>query len=171
MSRRGAELHSVELRYTPTAFTPGEYTVDIGTAGSIALVVQTLLPCLLLGSGGDADSAASAVVISGGTNVSMAPQVDYLTRVFLPIASRMGVNMSLEVTKRGFFPRGNGRVRLTAAPVRSLTPIVMLERGAVVGVAVWAFHGGRMPAHVAAKMLTQAREVLQHGLVERGLGA
>ena len=55
-------------------------------------MVQCVLPCLVFSGG--------SVTITGGTNVSMSPQLEYLTLVFAPIASRMGVAFELKVSKR-----------------------------------------------------------------------
>src|SRR3954471_11226837 len=40
---RGATLGSQELEFVPRAITGGELMIDIGTAGSTTLVVQTIL--------------------------------------------------------------------------------------------------------------------------------
>src|SRR5688500_16099532 len=47
----GAEIHSQEIRFWPGKVAPGEYTFDIGSAGSTTLVLQTLLPPLMMAGG------------------------------------------------------------------------------------------------------------------------
>ncbi len=48
----GAELHSRELTFKPRSPQPGHYLVDVaeksGSAGSVTLIAQTLLPPLLI---------------------------------------------------------------------------------------------------------------------------
>jgi RNA 3'-terminal phosphate cyclase (ATP) len=99
-------------------------------------------------------------------------QVDYLLKVFQPIVSKMGVNFDLAVTRRGFFPKGGGEIRLhvPACPDGyTLSPIRLLKRGGIVAVHVWTFFGGKMPRHVADRITAAARATLQTGLTDRGL--
>src|SRR3954468_5103585 len=44
----GAELHAREITFPPFRTMSGEYTFDVGSAGSTTLVLQTVLPALLL---------------------------------------------------------------------------------------------------------------------------
>lgn len=86
----GAELWATEIRFRPGRIGGGEYHFDVGTAGSISLVLQALLPVAL-----HADSPVR-LTIDGGTDVKMAPPVDYLRLVFLPWLERMGCVVSIE---------------------------------------------------------------------------
>ena len=47
----GARLGSTELSFTPSAVKSGVYAFSIGSAGSTALVLQTILPALALAEG------------------------------------------------------------------------------------------------------------------------
>lgn len=112
------------------------------------------------------------LTVIGGTNVGMAPQIDYLIRVFQPIVRAMGVEFGLDVTRRGFFPKGGGEIVLSVPatpPGYTLTPIRMLKRGPIVAIHIWTYYSGKMPAHVSERLCTAARTTLQAGLVERGL--
>src|ERR1044071_7382021 len=59
---RGAAVSSQELVFTPGAITGGELAIDIGTAGSTTLVVQTILVPAI------AASVELRAVICGGTH-------------------------------------------------------------------------------------------------------
>lgn len=59
----------------------------------------------------------------------MAPQIDYATYVFGPIANKMGVDFSIHIEKRGYFPKGGGLLDLNVTPVKTLQPITLLDRG------------------------------------------
>lgn len=78
--------------------------VDIGTAGSIALVIQTIVPILL-------ECENSLVQIKGGTRVSFSPWVDYFEKVFLPMAKLDDI-FKVETVRQGFMPAGGGLVKL-----------------------------------------------------------
>ncbi len=100
----GAGIGAEEIVFHPGAIAPGEYEFDIGTAGSTALVLQTILPALLHGGG------ESKVVLKGGTHNPMAPPFDFLDRVFLPQLRRMGAGIELSLKQAGYFPSGGENV-------------------------------------------------------------
>ncbi|MBS1171812.1 MAG: rtcA, partial [Proteobacteria bacterium] len=76
---KGAAVGSGELTFVPQTVRGGDYRFDVGTAGSITLVLQALLPVLL------AADRPSRVTIRGGTDVRGAPPMDYLACVLLPL--------------------------------------------------------------------------------------
>jgi RNA 3'-terminal phosphate cyclase (ATP) len=66
---------SCELHFTPTKpVQGGSYVGDIGTAGSVQLLVQSILPGALYAS------CSSTFTLHGGTNASWAPMSDYTQR-------------------------------------------------------------------------------------------
>ena len=101
---------------------PGDYRFAVGTAGSTALVLQTVLVPLAL-----ADKP-SHLVIEGGTHASMAPSFDFIAKCFLPIFERMGPCVSARIKRHGFFPRGGGRIEIDIEP-SPLHRIECIERG------------------------------------------
>ncbi len=102
----------------------GRYTVDIGTAGSVTLLFDALLPLATI-----LDSPLS-ITATGGTDVKWAPPIDYFRHVKLPLVGRYGLVAACDVDRRGFYPDGGGRVTLRLAP-SSLEPIELLERGSI----------------------------------------
>ncbi len=102
---RGARVGSTEVEFIAGEVRPGEYVIDIGTAGSISLILQALfLPCA---------SAGGEVVlrIRGGTDVNWSPPMDYVRKVFLPMVGKMGFIAGADIKKRGYYPKGGGRGR------------------------------------------------------------
>ncbi len=106
----GAEIESTELTFTPGKIVGGRYDFNIGTAGSVTLVAQTVLPILLLAS------KKSHVRISGGTHVMKAPSHDYFENVFLPAIGRMGARAQTKMIKPGYYPKGGGIVGIDIEP-------------------------------------------------------
>gem|GEM_PF-1728550 len=96
----GATLDSMELTFEPGPIRPGRYVFNIGTAGSVVLVAQTVLLPLLFADG------PSMVRIIGGTDVEHAPSVDYFANVFLPWLERLGAKVEFHLARRGYFPKG-----------------------------------------------------------------
>lgn len=121
----GAHLGSTALTFEPGAIKGGAYEFAIGTAGSTALVFQTILPALLRAD------VASRVMLSGGTHNMMAPSFDFLERAFCPLLARMGAQVELSLRKPGFYPAGGGIWIAEIAP-GSLVPMAIDTAGALV---------------------------------------
>lgn len=154
----GGYVTSTDISFTPSSFQPGKYEADTQTAGSICLLIQVSLPCLIFGS------QRMEVTYKGGTNAINAPQTDYITKVFQPVADPFGFKFELVVNKRGFYPKGGGVVTLKTSPVKSLSPKVILDRGEVTHVSIFSFVAGKIPHHVAQRMNRSAKEVLVQAL-------
>lgn len=108
------DTHEVSVGDTELEFTPGKIKaknlrVDIGTAGSISLVLQSLMIPMLF-----ADKPFT-ITIKGGTDVSWSPPLDYFINVIKPQLLRMaGVN--IKIINRGFYPKGQGEVKIRVVP-------------------------------------------------------
>ena len=98
-----AELGSDKLEYIPGKIGGKTISIDIGTAGSITLLLQSLLiPAIFSGK-------KTRVTIKGGTDVKWSMPIDYLNDVFLPIVRRYA-DIELKLKKRGYYPKGGGLV-------------------------------------------------------------
>ena len=149
----GAELGATEIRFRPGRIVGGEFHFAVGTAGSIALVLQALLPVALHADG------PIRLTISGGTDVKMAPPADYLRLVFLPWLERMAVTVSIESVRHGYYPKGGGAISLMLRPCRQLKPLVAEITGAVRAIRGIA-HVAHLPLHIPERMAAAARAQL-----------
>ena len=138
----GLELGSSEITFAPKRWKGGEFTFDIGTAGSTTLVLQALLPVLAF------SKRHSNVTLIGGTNNPMAPQIDYFIHVLNPVLSRMGFTYELTLVRRGFYPRGGGLITVSVEPISSIEPINIVEVGSLDSIHGIS-HSTRLPKHVA----------------------
>ena len=145
----GAELGATQIRFRPGRIGGGEYHFDVGTAGSISLVLQALLPVAL-----HADSIIR-LTITGGTDVKMAPPLDYLRLVFLPWLERMGIMVSIESVRHGYYPKGGGMVSLKVTPRKHPDPLVAEHPGTVRAIRGIA-HVARLPLHIPERMASAA---------------
>jgi len=163
----GDELGSQTLTFIPGGPPrPGEYAFDVadaaqdGSAGSVGLVLQTVLLPLALTKG------ESYLTLRGGTHVPWAPPVSYLEHVFLPKLARMGVCARVELVRWGFYPAGGGEIRVRIVGREGpLHPIVLAERGELQrawGTAVVM----NLPAHIPQRMAARARNVLAHAGIQ-----
>lgn len=148
--RPGSE--SGALHSGPGTEWPSELRIDIGTAGSITLVLQTILVPAL--------SAPHPVraVITGGTHNPLCPPFDFLDRVFVPHLRAMGADVSLTLEKVGVMPDGGGRVVMETKPSK-LRPIEILNAGPVVARRATAIVAS-LPRHIAERELAVAEERL-----------
>ncbi len=98
----GAQIGSKQITFYPRKIVKGaEITIDIETAGSITLLLQTiLLPCLFSGK-------RFQLTLKGGTDVSFSPQYDYFANVVFPQFLRYGAG-TISLKKRGYYPKGQG---------------------------------------------------------------
>ena len=106
-SVEGAELRSQSLTFTPSEVRPGDYTFAIGSAGSTALVFQTLLPALAQ------CDVESKLTILGGTHNPMAPSATFIEKAFLPALNSYGVSAQATCKTVGFIPAGGGALIAT----------------------------------------------------------
>ena len=121
----GAQLRSQTLVFEPRAIRAGSFHFDIGTAGATSLVLQTILVPLSMAA------TTSSVTVTGGTHVPWSPCFDYLHVHWLPYVRRIGFDLDLSLDLAGFYPQGGGRVRAAVRPVSNLTPMRIVERGAL----------------------------------------
>jgi RNA 3'-phosphate cyclase len=150
----GLEAGSRELTFSPTRKAEGDVRVDVGTAGSVTLVLQAVLGALSAPGAGPAE-----VTVTGGTDVIMAPSWDYFAHVLVPTLGRAGLDMDMECQRRGFFPKGGGHVVLrTEEMVEPLEPIVpqRTEEPTVHGSIVWS----GLPDHIPKRIDHAVRKEL-----------
>ncbi|MBF0189376.1 MAG: RNA 3'-terminal phosphate cyclase [Magnetococcales bacterium] len=119
----GDALHSEAVRFEPGPIQGGEYRFSIGTAGSATLVAQTLLPALL-----HADTP-SRLTVEGGTHAPWSPPFPFLEQSYLTLLRTMGVAVSAQLQRPGFYPAGGGAIELEIEPVRQWRPLEITERG------------------------------------------
>jgi len=149
----GAELHSRRLVFAPGAVQAGDYNFDVGSAGSTSLVLQTILPALMIAD------APSRLRLQGGTHNTLAPPIDYLAKVYLPLVERMGPKFRLELIRHGFYPAGGGEVIVDVQPCADLRPLELLERGNLVAQDALAIVS-RLPRHIAQREIGALRDKL-----------
>jgi len=106
----GAEVGSTELKFIPGNVKSLELIEDVGTAGSISLILQVLIPVVAI------SQKKLDLKIKGGTDVLWSPSIDYTQYVLREAYSRMGIKFSLELCKRGYYPKGGGEINLHVNP-------------------------------------------------------
>lgn len=113
---------SSELTFRPGPIQPASLDVEIGTAGSITLLFDAILPLATR------IHSAIELTVGGGTDVKWSPSFGYLQRVKLPLLGRFGFVGSTTLDRTGFYPAGGGRATLTVEP-SNLHVLHLDERG------------------------------------------
>lgn len=117
-SMDGAHLGSRELWFYPHDIISGEINAEIGTAGSISMLLLTVLPICA-----NARKKVEINVSKGGTDVNYSPTINYIKYVLLPTLEKMGIKASLTIKKFGYYPKGMGEISLKVNPPSKLNPI------------------------------------------------
>jgi RNA 3'-terminal phosphate cyclase (ATP) len=164
----GAGLGSRELIFRPRTIQAGNYFFDVaektGSAGSVTLVAQALLPPLLAARG------PTNLTIRGGTHVAWSPPAHYLPAVFLPALAELGAEATLTLTRWGWYPQGGGEVQLRIRPAAELSPRTWLTAPDPQEFQALSA-ASRVPAHVIQRQAKRLKERLGRGLAVEELEA
>ncbi|KAL3797362.1 hypothetical protein HJC23_010488 [Cyclotella cryptica] len=157
---------------------------DTGTAGSVALLLQTsFLPALVASM---TLGHSIQLELRGGTNAENAPQIDYVSSVLLPFingyyqgAEHNRNVLDIEIVKRGYYPKGGGIIHAFVSPPNirripssvyakktTFPPIQLTECRPVSSLRLLAFHAGNCPAWIPQKMVDGALKVLKRACNE-----
>jgi len=168
----GAEIGSKIVEFLPKKIEGQTLSVNIGTAGSVTLLLQSLLlPSFF------ADKKVR-IKLTGGTDVSMSQPVDYFKNVLLPQIACFCEKIELELINRGYYPKGNGKIELHIAPKYKLSdyssfsefikdiktktkPIKILEQGSIISIhGISHASNDLQKAEVAERQAKSARVLL-----------
>lgn len=149
----GLGIGSREIIFYPGRIVAGRYAFDVKTAGSVTLIMQTILPVLGFANG------ESEVALSGGTDVPWSPPIDYVKYVLLPWLDLFGLSAAVEVERRGHYPKGGGKVILRVNGSTGFSAIRSIERGKVEGIR-GVSHSVSLPPHVSRRQAEGARVAL-----------
>jgi len=104
----GLSKGSSTLTFLPGKLEASEAFIEVGTAGSIPLVLQAWLPAALRTGG--------AITVTGGTEVPYSPTIDYFEHLTCRALCGQGAIIEVSVDARGYFPVGGGRVTVRVSP-------------------------------------------------------
>jgi RNA 3'-terminal phosphate cyclase (ATP) len=150
----GAAPGSQTLVFEPTGLESGHYAFDIGTAGSVSLLLQTVWLPLSFAAG------PSRLTLAGGTHVPWSPCVHYLQWQWLPYLAEIGYHVECTLERVGFYPRGGGLLHADIVPSRHLASLQLTERGRLLRIRGLSAVG-RLDRTIAERQRSQALERLR----------
>jgi len=151
----GNRIGSEEVKFYPGKIKGVRFEANIGTAGSITLLLHAIIPPLLYAE------RETEIEITGGTNVLWSPTTDYFRHVFCNFLDRMGVDIRVDVERHGFYPRGGGKVHVRISPVSKLRVLELVEKGKFKRIDVWSISSSDLKnKKVAERQLKGFKEIL-----------
>ncbi len=154
----GATRGSLSLFFKPRGLQSGAFTFDIGTAGAVGLLFQSLYLPLAAAGGG-------RLILKGGTHVPYSPCFHYLAEVFWPLVSRLGLSGSLELRRYGFYPAGGGEMWAEVAPLKKLEGLDIPPPFKPPRTYILSVVSSQLPDHIRRRQAQRAESLLK----ERGL--
>ncbi len=150
----GLSQGSTEFSFSPMEIKGGKYRIDIGTAGSIPLLLQCLMPALPFAE------EKIELTVKGGTDVAWSPTIDYLRHVTLQALEKMGYAGRVKLQERGYYPKGGGTVLATFEPCK-LRGFHFKNPKNKLNLEVRGIsHASNLPSHVVARQAEAAKTLL-----------
>lgn len=123
----GAEVENLRIGAEWISFKPGgslksSLKFDIGTAGSVTLVMMAAIPAASL------NGVGCNLELIGGTDVKWSPTVDYFRYVVLPAYRLIGLDYAVEVVRRGYYPIGGGVVKIHVKPSEKIRSLNLISK-------------------------------------------
>lgn len=163
----GDVLGSEEIKFYPGDIYKDRVSAGIPTAGSISLVLQTLiLPALF------APQPVRIIFDGGATDTFFSPTIDYFRYVFLKILGKMlapynpegicsgGGEVEINILKRGYYPEGGAKVEVKISPVK-LKKLNLIERNSLKKILIISGASNALSGKkVAERQVAGVREIL-----------
>jgi RNA 3'-terminal phosphate cyclase (ATP) len=150
----GLQMGSSTIEFYPEKTRSGSFKINVGTAGSVTLVLQALTPVACF------SPSEVTFELRGGTDVSWSPTFDYLDLVFVPTLKKMGCITSVQLIRRGHYPKGGGMVKAKVIPVSDKLNSINLNEFGEVATIKGVSHAVKLPEHVATRQAEAARDTL-----------
>jgi len=151
----GDYLGSKEVRFYPGEIKKEKISLTIGTAASITLILQSLIPPAL-----SAPEPVKIIFNGGATDTFFSPTIDYFRYVFLKILKKIGTKVEINILRRGYYPEGGAKVEVTIYPSK-LKNLNLTERGKLQKILVISGSSEFLKdKKVAERQLAGVREIL-----------
>jgi RNA 3'-terminal phosphate cyclase (ATP) len=152
---KNASVGSKEITYKPgEKFNGGEYSWDIGTAGSTTMMAQTLLPLACFAR------KPSKFRLEGGLFQDFAPSAYHMKYVLVPFLKQLGIRVEFDIIRPGYVPRGGGIIEIRVEPAVKLKPLNLTEHGEISSIKGIALSSHLKEKRVSQRMAGECQRVL-----------
>ena len=149
----GAELGSKELEFHPGNIDKDNLKIDVGTAGSSTLILQTIIPAC------SNYNKKIKIDVKGGTDTTHCPMCLYFMQVFCDFLYRLGLDFKFDIKKFGFYPKGGGELYFELNPNHSLKEIDYVNRGSILKIDVHAVASKDLEKRDVIKRMIKSLEI------------
>lgn len=150
---------SSEITFIPGKLIKKRILIEPRTAASITLILQSLLPAIIM------NGKRTVLELTGGTDVSWSPQIDYFTNVFAYTIKELA-EIKVKLLKRGYYPKGGGHVEITIIP-KNVKELNFCDRGKLIQIGGMAHASIDLEKpKVSERMAEAARQYLNHNYIK-----
>ena len=146
---------TTELHFTPHGLKSGSVNIDIG-AGSLILLASVFLPIAMM------MKQRCTLAARGGTDVPFSPTGSYLEYAFAPLVSAYFTELDLSFPERGYYPKGSGRMVLTATGKGGKESLLLTAGGRYQNTTLH-IENSNLPDHVSRRMEKAFSKEIHHG--------
>ncbi len=158
----GAALGSQEIEFHPGKIKEEGIIVPISTAGSLALVFQSLklLPLSI-------KSGMQILMKGGATFGKFAPPLVYTKHILLPILEKMGYSCTIDIRRHGFYPVGGAEAEIGLIPCKTLKPIFPEPLGKLESIRMFSIADSRLRSAMVAERQAKAAGKMLEGICQK----
>jgi RNA 3'-phosphate cyclase len=161
---KGVFVGSEQIQFIPGELQGGVLEINVGTAGSLSLLLQAIIPVAAH------CSESVKLLLTGGTDVRWSPPIDFIRYVYLPMMEKIGLESILCIGRRGHYPKGGGKISCDIEPLIHAKPIQYslkddFETKCICG----RSHTVRLPCSINDRMINSAAEVIKENGYELGV--
>jgi len=151
----GNYFSSQELTFIPNKIETNSLDIKISTAGSQALVLQSILIASL-------NSDLEVNIEGGATSTFFAPPVSHMQRIFYKLLEKMNYKVQTKILKEGFFPKGGAKSK-TIITHSNLKPLNIIEKGELERITILGVASKELgEKKVAGRLAKSAKKILEN---------
>ncbi len=145
----GNELGSKEITFDPGIYKGGKLEVDIETAGSITLFLQSLIIPMIF------SKKKTNLTIKGGTDTQWSMPADYFKHIFIPHVKKYA-DIDFKIIKRGYYPKGQGLIEISVSPKENKDQMIMTNQGRLLSIKGIVNSSKNLQKKLVAERIAQA---------------
>ena len=144
-----------EFEFKPGKIENEKFKAEIKTAGSTALLLNTVMPLTF-------EKSLQVEVKGGGTWNKFAPPLLYLKRVLLPLLRKFGLEAEIKVEKEGFYPKGGAKLRFIGKKWEANKEIKLTDFNKPEKINIWSIATNHLKKpKVADRQANEAEKIIK----------